>query len=152
MPLQPIEYSEDARKAWMRTLALADWKELQGLAGSYESESHELIRPPETGLVMLRGRIGGTGGAFNLGEASVTRCAVKTADAEGHAYVLGRNAAHAKLAALCDALLQNEQRRPELAAKVVAPLEAMFLRRRLRAAQDAAATKVDFFTVARGDD
>lgn len=150
--MQSAETREPARKAWMRTLALADWKDLKALASGYENENHELVRPPETGLVMLRGRIGGTGGAFNLGEASVTRCAVKAAGAEGHAYVLGRNGGHAKLAALCDALLQDERRRPELAANVVAPLEAKFLKRRLQAAQETAATKVEFFTVARGGD
>ena len=73
-----------------------------------------MIRPPETGLVMLRGRMGGTGGAFNLGEATVTRCAVRTAKGhEGHAYVMGRNHGHAKIAAVCDALLQDESQSRE---------------------------------------
>ena len=35
------------------------------------------LRPPETGLVMVRGRMGGSGGKFNLGEVAVTRCAVR---------------------------------------------------------------------------
>ena len=111
-----------------------------------------MIRPPETGLVMLRGRIGGTGSAFNLGEATVTRCAVRTAKGhEGHAYVMGRNHGHAKLAAVCDALLQDENQHAEVDAQVLQPLQALMAEQRSLAARKAAATKVDFFTLVRGE-
>ncbi|MBD0276138.1 MAG: phosphonate C-P lyase system protein PhnG, partial [Acetobacteraceae bacterium] len=37
---------------------------------------HTRLRGPQTGLVMVRGRQGGDGAAFNLGEMTVTRCVV----------------------------------------------------------------------------
>jgi alpha-D-ribose 1-methylphosphonate 5-triphosphate synthase subunit PhnG len=98
---------------------------------------------------MLRGRAGGGGAAFNLGEMTVTRCTVRVADGHvGHAYVAGRDARQAELAALLDAALQDPARHDALQAMVIAPLAA-----RQRAARDgiarrAAATRVDFFTMA----
>lgn len=102
---------------------------------------------------MLRGRMGATGAAFNFGEAAVTRCAIRLAlGHEGHAYIMGRNAAHAKLAALCDALLQTEDHGGQVQERVIAPLEAKLLQTHIEAAGKVAATKVDFFTMVRGDD
>lgn len=136
----------------MRVLALADWDDLKASASPFLATPCDVIRLPETGLVMLRGRMGGTGAPFNLGEASVTRCAVRTENGiEGHAYVLGRNIHHARTAALCDALLQDERLNPELQASVIAPLSKLLASRRELAAQKAAATKVDFFTLVRGE-
>lgn len=111
-----------------------------------------MMRAPETGLVMLRGRMGGTGAAFNLGEAAVTRCAVRIGSGlEGHAYIMGRNGEHAKAAAICDALLQDEARHAQVNATVVAPLALLLEERRNAADCKAAATKVDFFTLVRGE-
>lgn len=97
--------------------------------------------------------MGATGAAFNLGEATVTRCAVRLGDGcEGHAYVMGRNASHARLAAICDALLQNPESSHAITEKVITPLEAKLRDRQVEASTKAAATKVDFFTMVRGDD
>lgn len=149
----PNDSSPASRVAWMRVLALSPWSGLQAVAGRLSSTPHRLLRAPETGLVMLRGRMGGTGGAFNLGEATVTRCAVSlTEGVEGHAYVMGRNAAHAHLAAICDALLQLPGRSAELAETVLRPLEKSLQESHVSASTKAAATKVDFFTMVRGDD
>ena len=135
----------------MRVLALSSWDDLQACASDYTDTAHDVLRAPETGLVMLRGRMGATGAAFNLGEATVTRCAVRlSAGEEGHAYVMGRNASHARLAAICDALLQ--QGAAEVSERVIAPLEAKLLARQVESSTKAAATKVDFFTMVRGDD
>ncbi len=98
------------RAAQMRVLALAPWAALQSLTQPFADCPHDIIRGPEIGLLMLRGRMGGSGAPFNLGEATVARCTVKLANGtEGHAYVLGRNGEHAHRAALCDALLQSEE-------------------------------------------
>lgn len=79
------------RAAWMRILSLAAWDEFEGLAGDLAATPHVLLRAPESGLVMLRGRMGATGAAFNFGEATVTRCAVRLSSGqEGHAYVMRR--------------------------------------------------------------
>lgn len=141
------------RAAWMRVLALSAWRDLESCAGGLVATPHDILRAPETGLVMLRGRMGATGGAFNLGEATVTRCAVRLGDGtEGHAYVMGRNAAHARLAALCDALLQGVDGNALVSRTVIAPLEAKLEAAHVDASTKAAATKVDFFTLVRGDD
>ena len=151
MPSQPQTSAGNPRAAWMRVLSLSAWNDLESCAKDYADAAHETLRAPETGLVMLRGRMGATGAAFNLGEATVTRCAVRLADgSEGHAYVMGRNGAHARLAAICDALLQGDV--SGVAEKVIAPLDAKLRARQVEASTKAAATKVDFFTMVRGDD
>ena len=139
------------RQAWLAVLAKADpmdlarrWGEL-GFAPEFRH-----LRAPETGLVMLRGRIGGSGAPFNVGEMTVTRCSVVLVDGTvGHGYVGGSNARHAEITALCDALLQTDARRTEVETRVIAPLAAAREARRQRAAARAAATRVEFFTVAR---
>ncbi len=110
-------------------------------------------RPAEIGLVMLRGRIGGTGAPFNIGEATVTRAAVQLASGEtGFGYVLGRDREKARLAALCDALLQIDARRQPIEDHVITPLRQQQQECRALARQQTAATRVDFFTFVRGED
>jgi alpha-D-ribose 1-methylphosphonate 5-triphosphate synthase subunit PhnG len=141
------------RAAWMRILALSPWGALEPLAHEFLSTPHDLLRAPEAGLVMLRGRMGSTGAPFNFGEATVTRCAVRLPSGqEGHGYVMGRNPAHARLAALCDALLQTEDRAAPVNDRVIVPLEAALRESHIAVASKSAATKVDFFTMVRGDD
>jgi alpha-D-ribose 1-methylphosphonate 5-triphosphate synthase subunit PhnG len=99
---------------------------------------------------MLRGRAGGDGAAFNLGEMTVTRCSVRLTDggAIGHAYVAGRDSRQAELAAALDAALQVPALRPTLLREVIAPLAAAQAARAEEAARKAAATRVEFFTLA----
>ena len=115
--------------------------------------AHEDVRAAASGLVMLRGRIGGDGAPFNFGEATVTRAAIQLASKEvGFGYVLGRDHAKARLVALCDALVQHDAYRDRVERDVVAPIrERLHAERRLTAEQ-VAATKVDFFTLVRGED
>jgi alpha-D-ribose 1-methylphosphonate 5-triphosphate synthase subunit PhnG len=142
-----------SRAAWMRLLALSDWKDLAERTRDVINVRHDLLRKPETGLMMMRGRMGATGAAFNLGEATVTRCAVKLASGEqGHAYVMGRNAAHAHAAAICDALMQSTEHSPQIREQIIDLLAIKLRDRRMAIAGKAAATKVDFFTMMRGDD
>ena len=111
------------------------------------------LRAPETGLVMLRGRIGGDGAAFNLGEASVTRAAVQIASGEaGIAYILGRDQKEARLSAVCDALWQSKKYRDAVERRVLAPIRSRIDTEREHARAQTAATRVDFFTLVRGED
>jgi alpha-D-ribose 1-methylphosphonate 5-triphosphate synthase subunit PhnG len=111
------------------------------------------LRPPELGLVMLRGRIGGDGAPFNLGEATVSRAAVRLASGEiGHGHVLGRDLERARCAALIDALGQVSEHRATLEHSLVAVVADRAARDRDRQAAQTAATRVDFFTMVRGDD
>ena len=138
----------------MAALAKADWTSLEPL---WKSENlkpdYILLRAPESGLVMLRGRMGGTGAPFNFGEATVTRCSVQLSDGTvGHAYVMGRNHVHAKIAAVCDALMQRPQSRDAVQRHIIAPLLRSHDEKRRTKTSKAAATKVDFFTMVRGED
>jgi len=115
--------------------------------------AYRMLRWPETGLVMVRGRAGGTGTRFNVGETTVTRCAVQLeGGAVGLAYVRGRDRRHAELAALFDALLQDPARRDALERAVVTPLAGAQAARRLAAAERVAPSRVEFFTMVRGDE
>ena len=110
----------------------------------------ESLRPTEIGLVMVRGRVGGDGQRFNLGELPVTRAALRVGDGPvGIGYVAGRDPAHAELAALADALVQTDVWREQLEDAVLAPLAAELAARKDGDARKAAATKVDFFTMVR---
>lgn len=114
-------------------------------------EGAEDLRAPEMGLVMARGRIGGTGAPFNAGEVSVTRAAVRLPTGEtGISYLLGRDRAKARAAALLDALWQTG-RRSEIEA-ALDPIRARIAEERLLKDRRIAATKVDFFTMVRGED
>ena len=70
-----LERKQDmVRKAAMAAFAMADVSDLKRLAEAANlSLNAELLRGPETGLVTVRGRIGGGGAPFNTGEATVTR-------------------------------------------------------------------------------
>ncbi|GJD40878.1 Alpha-D-ribose 1-methylphosphonate 5-triphosphate synthase subunit PhnG [Methylobacterium bullatum] len=112
----------------------------------------EDLRPAETGLVMVRGRIGGDGRPFNAGEATVTRAAVRLPGGEtGFAYHLGRDRDRARLAAILDAHWQRPETRPVLDAALAA-IAARRAEAARQAARKVAATRVNFFTLARGED
>jgi alpha-D-ribose 1-methylphosphonate 5-triphosphate synthase subunit PhnG len=145
--------TRQARQEWMGVLARASASELAvACAGLPDLPSYRLLRRPEVGLVMVRARAGGTGDRFNLGEMSMTRCAVETEDGwVGLSYRAGRDVEAAERAALLDALLQDPARREALTAHIVGPLrDAQERARKVRRAR-VAATKVDFFTLVRGD-
>ncbi|MGQ2908174.1 MAG: phosphonate C-P lyase system protein PhnG [Aliihoeflea sp.] len=114
---------------------------------------HREMRKPETGLVTLRGRIGGGGDAFNMGEATVTRASIRLETGEvGHAYALGRDASKARLSALIDAAFQNPSLHDCVIAKIFEPLARAEADGERRKTEETAATKVDFFTMVRGED
>jgi alpha-D-ribose 1-methylphosphonate 5-triphosphate synthase subunit PhnG len=138
------------RRHWMSVLARADAAELSArVADCPPLPTCQIVRGPETGLVMVRGRAGGGGAPFNLGEMTVTRCTVRTPNGTiGHAYIGGRDSEAARLAAVLDALLQDPDRCEILQARVIAPLAAAQRARREATARKAAATKVQFFTLA----
>lgn len=138
------------RKVWMGALARAKPGDVARLFP--DVPDHILLRAPEVGAAMVRGRIGGSGQPFNLGEMTVTRCSVRLdGGTVGHAHVQGRDKAHALRAAVLDALLQADGD-GALHAQVIAPLLAAETAARALRASKAAATKVEFFTLVRGED
>jgi len=150
MTQPPVPPEIAARQVWMGLLARARPGALAALMP--ELPDHVTLRPAEIGAVMVRGRIGAVGAPFNLGEMSVVRCSVRlvAGDAVGHAYVQGRDRDHARRAAVVDALMQTD-RAGNLRAQVLDPLAAAETERRGLRAEKAAATRVDFFTLVRGE-
>jgi alpha-D-ribose 1-methylphosphonate 5-triphosphate synthase subunit PhnG len=155
----PTEEAGDdvaGRQRWMGTLAAADPDTLAAVWQGWQPKpAVQAIRGPETGLVMVRARIGGGGERFNLGEATVTRAAVRlhgeplAADTAGTCYVLGTDLDHARLAAIFDGLLADAGLRERVLAEVIVPLEQTQAELdRIRGAE-ARSTVVDFFSVAR---
>ena len=143
----------EERRRWMGTLAKARPDRLDELWQTLaEKPDYRCLKGPEIGLAMVRGRTGGTGAPFNMGEMSVTRCVVQIVDGQlGYACVAGRRERHAELAAVFDALLQNGDRRAALKETIISPLDREWLSRRAKSSAKAASTKVEFFTMVRGD-
>lgn len=141
-----------ARQRLMATCASASKSELDGILSSLGPVPAAAdLRATESGLVMLRGRMGGDGSPFNLGEATVTRAAVRLADGRiGFAYQLGRDAEKARVAAILDALWQGAERAAIEAA--LAPIRSAIQASADEKARRVAATRVNFFTMVRGED
>ena len=140
------------RKAAMTVLAHSDAAGIAGRLDVLALPDHEILREPENGLVMVRGRIGGDGAPFNLGEATVARAAVRLSTGEvGFGYTLGRDHQKARMIALCDALVQSNEFADVVEAKVLAPLRAAMISERNRKGAETAATRVDFYTLVRGE-
>jgi alpha-D-ribose 1-methylphosphonate 5-triphosphate synthase subunit PhnG len=140
------------RQAAMAVLAHSDAAAIAGRLDAIALPPYEDLREPENGLVMVRGRIGGDGAPFNLGEATVSRAAVRLAGGEvGFGYTLGRDRNKARMMALCDALVQSDEFADAVEAGVLAPLRAAVILERDRKAAETAATRVDFYTLVRGE-
>ncbi|KIN60072.1 Alkylphosphonate utilization protein PhnG [Sulfitobacter noctilucae] len=145
--------TENPRKAWMSLMALAPEGRVASLLASVGAPpTFTWLRVPEIGSTMVRGRAGATGAPFNLGELTVTRCALTLDTGEvGHAYIQGRRKADAEAAAVVDALMQTKLA-DTLQEAVLDPLISEMAERKAARAAKAAATKVDFFTMTRGED
>ena len=151
MMLMHDESSIQRRQSAMSVLTHADTAQITRCLTGIVAPAHETIRAPESGLVMMQGRIGGNGAPFNLGEATVSRAAVRLESGEvGFGYTLGRDGEKARLIALCDALIQTADYAGVVEAEVIAPLRARMTSERDRRAAETAATRVDFYTLVRG--
>lgn len=146
---------DSERRNWMALLSRAPIELLESTIGVYADDTLQWLRAPETGLMMVQARIGGTGERFNLGEVTVTRCALRafnkahTTATVGVAYVTGRSHRRAQLAAIADAMLQDEMAHAELQKTLLAPTREHLVRLRTQRYERAQSTKVEFFTVAR---
>ena len=138
----------------MAVLARASLAELEAIVARLGGvPPHAVLKPAETGTLMVEGRAGGTGRRFNLGEATMTRCIVRLdGNLMGFAYALGTDRRKALLSAVLDALLQHPARGRAIADAEIAPLAARQTAAKEVALRKAAATKVDFFTLVRGQD
>jgi len=143
------------RSDWMALLSRAPLNLLESAVGTHWPATPNWLRAPETGLMMVQGRAGSTGERFNLGEVTVSRCALRMQGASvdaavvGVAYVLGRSHRQVGLAAVADALLQNPTQQPLLEQSLLSPVRDHLAQQRSQREQRAQSTKVEFFTVAR---
>ena len=147
----PDTDAQTRRQRWLSLLAKAPAQRLESLwRGIGRVPAYSLLRRPEIGLVMVKGRISGSGDPFCAGEMTVTRAAVRLESGEiGFGYVGGRHPRQAEIVAAIDALGQCAGWQQRLDDEVVAPLACEAEARRQLVQSRAAATRVDFFTVAR---
>jgi alpha-D-ribose 1-methylphosphonate 5-triphosphate synthase subunit PhnG len=143
--------TDTRRKAALDVLAAAPSRELAAVWDAWaDKPDFTKVRGPEVGLVMVRGRAGGGGAPFNLGEATVSRASVRIVTGQiGHGYCLGRDLAKAEVIAVIDALFQRAP--DEVEAEIVAPLRRLAQGTDQQRREQSAATRVDFFTMVRGD-
>jgi alpha-D-ribose 1-methylphosphonate 5-triphosphate synthase subunit PhnG len=147
--LQLVGSENPERREWMGILSRAPLEMLERWRAGANPPAHRWLRRPETGLVMVRGRAGGTGEQFNLGEMTVTRCALRLESGEsGVAYVQGRSHRKAELAAVADALLQSAAFKTVL-EDLIGPVRARLQSDAEAMQRKAQATRVEFFTLAR---
>lgn len=148
-----LEHDQSFRQRLLCVLAQSDMPTILKCWDALNIDPEcELVRGPETGLIALRGRMGGGGAPFNFGEATVTRATVKLANGSiGHAAAMGRNAGKAKLSAIIDAVAQDPAMATQIASKIIDPLTKKITTRDAKRASETAATRVDFFTMVRGD-
>ena len=157
-----LSTTQSARAQWLALLARAPLALLEQVLQPHTQAAPHWLRKPETGLMMVQARTGGSGERFNLGEMTVTRCALRLSNTPVHrnvgiAYVVGRSHRHAYLAAVADALLLDESVHRELERSLLAPVRELLAANKLARQARAKTSKVDFFTVAResnvdGDD
>ena len=143
-----------AHRRALGILARARCEEVEGpLQRLFPNHGARDLKPVETGLVMLRGRVGGDGAPFNLGEATVSRAVVELPTGErGFGHVLGRDSSHARAVAILDALWRRESARKIIETDVLAPIAKRLSAMKRKADAETAATRVDFFTLVRGED
>jgi len=148
-PIDP----EMKRRRRMSLLARASTAELDATWAALAVPSDVTdLRGPETGLVMLTGRIGGDGGRFNLGEATVSRSTVRLPSGEvGFGQMLGSDRLMARRAAILDAAAETAEGAP-IVARLCDEIETRLDRERQTSDAETAATRVDFFTLVRGED
>ena len=146
--------AERAHKRACDLLANATMSELQQAWAAHEPKPDVTpLRGPETGLVMVRGRIGGGGDPFNLGEITVSRASVRLdCGSVGHGQTLGTSREKSRLAAIFDALWQRPDLHEEIERKLLLPVAERLAAEDRKKAEETAATRVDFFTMVRGED
>lgn len=123
---------------------------IDALGGPFEARP---LRGPEIGLVMVRGRVGGGGAPFNLGEVTVSRASVRLSSGTvGHAQALGTDREKARLGAIVHALWHEAATRDRIETGLLAPVEQRLAEAKGHTRAQTAATRVDFFTMVRGED
>jgi len=148
-----MHFDISTRQRWMRVLAHSQPAALSARMSALSlAPDYDTLRAPEIGLVQIQARMGGTGERFFAGDATLTRAAIRlNSGTLGYSYVLGRDKAHAERCAVIDALLQEQPYFQTLMETLIAPLEADRAARIAARQAEVNTSRVDFFTLVRGD-
>ena len=148
-----MHFDTSTRQRWMRILAHSQPVALASRMSALNlTPDYETLRTPEIGLVQIQARMGGTGERFFAGDAALTRAVIRlTSGTLGYSYVLGRDKPHAERCAVIDALLQEPPHFQTLMETLIAPLEADLAARTAARQAQVNTSRVDFFTLVRGD-
>ena len=129
-----MHFDTAIRQRWMSVLAHSEPQELAARMQTLQlAPQYELIRAPETGLVQLQARMGGIGDRFFAGDATLT------------------DRPHAERCAAIDALMQSPHHFHTLMETLITPLEEQRSVRIEARRAEVNASRVDFFTLVRGD-
>ena len=157
MENQNTNSDANRRKEWMEFLCIADPTDLESVKNNLDA-SHDIpldytyIVKPETGLIMVQAKADGSRTRFNLGETTVSRCILKIKEQyTGASWIIGSDLQHAKNAALFDALLQDPEYNEKLTELLFRKLEKKQNAKNIKLKQDIEKTKVEFFTLKRGE-
>ncbi|MGS2716621.1 phosphonate C-P lyase system protein PhnG [Eionea flava] len=120
---------------------------------------YETLKKPEVGMVMVRAKTGGTGSPFNMGEMTVTRSVVSLQHVNGHScdaiigfgYTAGRQKEKAECIAVIDACCQLSDYQALIFEQLLVPLQAIKSDKNRAHADKVDTTKVNFFTMVRGE-
>src|SRR5579859_6487468 len=109
MSMTSSDAAQKRRQRWLSVLSKASADRVEALWEQLgPTPSYSILRQPEIGLVMLQGRISGSGAPFAAGEMTVTRAAVRLQSGElGIGYVGGRKPRQAERVAALDAMGQS---------------------------------------------
>lgn len=110
------------------------------------------LKKPEVGMAMVRAQAGGGSEDFNMGEMTMTRCVVRLDSEEiGYGFVAGRSKKKSELIAIIDASWQTESLKKIIEEKIIDPLYRLQIYREQKVAEDTKTSKVNFFTMVRGE-
>ncbi|RWR02256.1 phosphonate C-P lyase [[Pantoea] beijingensis] len=142
-----------ARQHWLSVLAHSAADRLEYYWNALNLQpGYDVLRAPETGLTRLQARMGATGKRFIVGDVTVTRAVVRLTDGTcGYSYITGRDKLHAERCAVIDALLQQRENGALLHDNLITPLAAERAEQQQQRAREVASSRVDFFTLVRGD-
>ena len=122
-----MHFDTATRQRWMRVLAHSQPAALAARMNALSlTPDYDTLRAPEIGLVQIQARMGGTGERFFAGDATLTR-------------------------AVIDALLQEQPYFQTLMETLITPLEADRSARLAARQAEVNTSRVDFFTLVRGD-
>lgn len=153
MNVQDVIAATKDRKKWIGLLGCADPKDLEAARDDLtEGLDIRYVVKPETGMIMVQAKSDGSNARFNLGEVTVSRCVLDVKNKyTGTAWIMGSDLRHAELAALFDGLLQDPDYHDLLASTLMKDLKKKQAAKNRQLAEDASDTRVEFFTLKRGE-